>query len=164
MEPLFMLVAVTAALYFAGALGARRLHSLPVALRGGLAAMFTLTGIVHFVGMRADLIEMVPPAIPNPGLMVTLTGLFELAGALGLLIRPTVPFAAAGLTLQLIVMYPANVYAAQHDIVTAWYDDVFPRTVMQLVFLAATTTVLASTLRSRRPVRQAPTEPDHIAA
>jgi uncharacterized membrane protein len=51
--------------------------------------MFTLTGMAHFVGMRAELIDMVPPALPNPGLLVTVTGALELAGAAGLLIPRT---------------------------------------------------------------------------
>ncbi|MGG3623207.1 hypothetical protein ABES25_06540 [Bacillus gobiensis] len=52
--------------------------------------MFVLTGVIHFVGMREELISMVPPTLPNPGLIVTITGLLELAGAVGLMLRPTV--------------------------------------------------------------------------
>jgi hypothetical protein len=33
--------------------------------------------------MRADLVAMVPSAFPAPGLLVTFTGILELAGALG---------------------------------------------------------------------------------
>jgi hypothetical protein len=76
-EPLITLVAVTAVLLVAGALGVRALRPWPVALRGGLAAMFTLTGVVHFVWMREELIAMVPPALPAPGLLVTITGVLE---------------------------------------------------------------------------------------
>jgi uncharacterized membrane protein len=57
-----------------------------VALRGGLAALFTTTGVAHFVGMRAELISMVPPELPEPGLLITITGVMELAGAAGLLL------------------------------------------------------------------------------
>ena len=150
MEPLITLVVVTAVLLIAGAAGVQRLHPWPVALRGGLAAMFTLTGMAHFVGMRSELIEMVPPSVPNAGLMVTITGLLELAGAAGLLIGWAVPYASAGLTLLLCVMFPANVYAAQHGITTASYDALLPRTLMQIVFVAATATVLATSVRRRR--------------
>jgi hypothetical protein len=34
--------------------------------------------------MRADLVAMVPSALPAPGLLVTLTGILEPAGALGI--------------------------------------------------------------------------------
>jgi uncharacterized membrane protein len=57
-----------------------------VALRGGLAAMLLFTGLAHFdvFGRRADLVAMVPSALPAPGLLVTLTGMLNLAGALGI--------------------------------------------------------------------------------
>ena len=87
MAPLLVLVVVTLVLFVAGAAGVRRLRPWPVALRGGLAAMFVLTGVTHFVGLRQDLINMVPPALPAPGLLVTVTGVLELAGAAGLLWR-----------------------------------------------------------------------------
>jgi uncharacterized membrane protein len=153
-EPLIALVGVTLALRIAGAVGVRRLRSWPVALRGGLATMFVMTGMAHFIGLRAELIAMVPPAMPNPGLLVTVTGLAELAGAVGLLLRPTAPWAAGGLTALLVGLFPANVYAALNGITTSPADALVPRTLMQLVFLAATVTVLASYARGRRLPRQ----------
>jgi uncharacterized membrane protein len=144
MVPLVVLVIVTLALRAAGAAGATRLNSWPVALRGGLAAMFVLTGTSHFVGMREELISMVPPVLPEPGLLVTLTGLLELAGAIGLLLPRTVAWAAAGLTALLVAMFPANVYAAVSGAALEGAQDLalFPRTLVQLVFLAATLAVL----------------------
>jgi uncharacterized membrane protein len=153
-EPLIALVGVTLALRIAGAVGVRRLRSWPVALRGGLATMFVMTGMAHFIGLRAELIAMVPPAMPNPGLLVTVTGLAELAGAVGLLLRPTAPWAAGGLTALLVGLFPANVYAALNGITTSPADALVPRTLMQLVFLVATVTVLASYARGRRLPRQ----------
>jgi hypothetical protein len=55
---------------------------------------------------------MVPPALPEPALLVTITGVLELAGAAGLLSRRTAPWAAAGLSALLVAMFPANVCAA----------------------------------------------------
>jgi uncharacterized membrane protein len=149
-EPLIALVGVTLALRIAGAVGVRRLRSWSVALRGGLATMFVMTGMAHLIGLRAELIRMVPPALPNPGLLVTITGLLELAGAVGLLLRPTALWAAGGLTALLVGLFPANVYAALNHITTSPEDALVPRTLMQLVFLAATVTVLASYVRGRR--------------
>ncbi|WP_445505691.1 DoxX family protein [Niallia sp. 03091] len=159
MEPLIVLVVVTLAILGAGAAGVSRLRSWPVALRGGLAAMFVLTGVVHFVWMREDLISMVPPALPYPGLIVTITGILELAGAVGLLWRPTVLWAAGGLTVLLIVMFPANIYIALEGLTTNPADALVPRTIMQLVFLTATIAVLASDMR-RRSSQQPPTAQD----
>lgn len=158
MEPLIALVAVTVATRAAGALGVQRLRSWPVALRGGLAAMFTLTGVAHFVGMRAELIAMVPPSLPAAGLLVTVTGVLELAGAAGLLLRSTARPAAACLGLLLIVMFPANVYAAIHGIATDPWDALLPRTLMQLVFLAAAVVAAVGGRRRVAPTPAAPRE------
>ncbi len=157
MTPLIVLVVVTVALRAAGAVGVRRLRSRTRALRGGLAAMFLVTGSSHFVGMREDLIAMVPPVLPEPGLLVTVTGVLELAGAAGLLRRRTAPWAAGGLAALLVVMFPANVHAALAGLTVGGAPamPLLPRTLLQVVFLAATLTVLASHLRARRRVRHA---------
>lgn len=149
MEPLITLVVVTAVLLGAGALGVRVLRPWPVALRGGLAAMFTLTGVVHFVGMRQELIAMVPPALPAPELLVTATGVLELAGVVGLLLPRTAPWAAGGLAALLVAMFPANVHAALEGTGT----PLLPRTLMQLVFLAATLAVVVHHARAHRADR-----------
>jgi uncharacterized membrane protein len=109
--------------------------------------MFTLTGIAHFVGMRAELIAMVPKGLPLPDLIVTVTGILELAAAAAMLRRRLATFAAAGLTLLLIVMFPANVALALSGAPLPWWDELVPRTIMQVLFLTATVTVLALTLR-----------------
>ena len=89
---------------------------------------------------------MVPPALPAPGLLVTVTGVLELAGAAGLLIHRTAPWAAGGLAALLVVMFPANIHAALEGTGT----PLFPRTLMQAVFLAATLAVVAHHVRTRR--------------
>ncbi|MCY9784170.1 hypothetical protein KIK06_09720 [Nocardiopsis sp. EMB25] len=152
MEPLITLVGVTLVLGVCGALGVRRLRPWPVALRGGLAAMFALTGTVHFVGMREELVAMVPPALPAPGLLVTVTGVLELVGAAALLWTRTAPWSAAGLTVLLLAMFPANVHLALSGADLAAHQELVPRTALQAVFLAATVTVAATHLhRARRP-------------
>lgn len=151
MEPLIVLIVVTAGLRVAGAVGVRRLRSWTVALRGGLAAMFVLTGVAHFVGMRAELVAMVPPGLPSPALLVTVTGILELAGAVGLLIRATAPWAAGCLGLMLVAMFPANVYAAVAGVLTGPMDALLPRTLMQVVFVGAAVAVVVAHPRSRRP-------------
>ncbi|PXY21245.1 DoxX family protein [Prauserella muralis] len=150
MSVLLILVLVTLGLLAAGAMGVRRLRPWPVAVRGGIAAMFTATGVSHFVGMRGTLIDMVPPALPAPELLVTVTGVLELAGVVGLLWHRTAPWAAGGLSLLLVAMFPANVYAAQSGLLTAWDDQLWPRTAQQVIFLAATLAVVVHAVRSRR--------------
>lgn len=151
MEPLITLLAVTALTPAVG-VAARKpeLRRLPVALRVGLAAMFALTGTVHFAFMRAELVAMVPPWLPAPELLVTMTGVAELAGAVGLLLPATAGWATGGLTLLLVAMYPANVHLALSGQDLPWWDQLPGRTLIQLVFLAATTTVLIDRIRVTR--------------
>src|SRR5471030_2156339 len=53
--------------------------------RFALALMFALTGVAHFIPRgRAEMVRMVPPRLPRPDLLVTLTGMLELLGAAGL--------------------------------------------------------------------------------
>jgi uncharacterized membrane protein len=158
MEPLIGLVLGTLVARLVGALGVGGLRSWRRAVAYGLALMFTMTGMAHFVGMRDDLVAMVPPALPNPELLVTMTGVMELAGAVALLVPRTAGPAAAALTGLLVSIFPANVYAARHDLAESM--ALLPRTLMQLVFLAATVAVawpwVAEQIRSRRS-RQQPT-------
>ncbi|MEC0370082.1 DoxX family protein [Paenibacillus chibensis] len=149
MEPLIVLVVVSLVLFIAGAAGVRRLRPWPIPLRGGLAAMFMLTGTVHFVYLRSDLVGMVPPILPYPGLIVTITGVLELAGAIGLLWRPTVLWAAGGLTLLLIAMFPANLYIALNGLATSPEDELIPRTLMQILFLSVSSAIWIYYLRHR---------------
>ena len=63
--------------------------------------------------MKADLVRMVPSALPRPERLVAVTGVLEIAGAVGLLIPSTSRLAAYALMALLIVMLPANVNAAR---------------------------------------------------
>ncbi|WP_152360195.1 DoxX family protein [Microlunatus speluncae] len=171
MEPLIALVVVTAILYGLGRAGVRPLRRWPVPLRGGLAAMFTLTGVAHFVGMRQELITYVPPMLPEPALLVTITGVLELAGAAGLLLRRTAPLAAGCLAALLIVMLPANLYATFAGIATDPLSQPIPRTMLQVVFIAAALTVVAVERQARHaveatpllPLEQRPATPEPLA-
>jgi uncharacterized membrane protein len=82
---------------------------------------------------------MVPSVFPSPELLVTLTGIAEVVGAVGLLVPRVAPWAAGGLALLLLAMFPANVHAARAglELGGAPVTPLVPRTVLQLVFLAA---------------------------
>jgi uncharacterized membrane protein len=56
---------------------------------------------------------MVPPQFPNPALLVTLTGIAEIAGAIGLFTLGFERLAAWCLMALLVAMFPANVYASR---------------------------------------------------
>ncbi|MFI7117315.1 DoxX family protein [Amycolatopsis sp. NPDC049868] len=153
--PVLMLIAVTATLSLLGVFGVQRLKPWPVAVRGGVAALFVTTGLAHFIGMREELVAMVPPALPAPELLVTVTGALELAGAAGVLWSRTAPWASAGLTLLLLGMFPANVYKALHGPVVSTMDELVPRSLMQVVFLTATVSLVVHYARTPdRPFSQ----------
>jgi uncharacterized membrane protein len=83
---------------------------------------------------------MVPPVFPHPELVVTLTGMAELLGAIGLSIPRTAPLAGGCLSVLLLAMFPANVHAALEGITLGGKPPtpLLARTVLQLVFLTAT--------------------------
>ena len=89
MVPLIVLIASFVLFALVDAAGAPPFTPWPAALRWALLVMFLLTASAHFTKTRVDLVRMVPRAFPNPGLLVTLTGFLELAGALRLLF-PTI--------------------------------------------------------------------------
>lgn len=126
-----------------GWLGVDYVDSWPAAIAVGLAAMFVMTGVAHFVpGMRRDMIAIAPPRLPAPGLMVTITGVLELLGAAGLLYPPTRVAAAVCLFVLMLVMFPANVYASRMPnppkSMTSRLDV---RTVEEIVYLGAAVVV-----------------------
>ena len=127
----------------AGWLGLDYVDSWPQAVAVGLAAMFVMTGIAHFVNpLRRDMIAIVPPRLPAAGPLVTLTGVLELVGAAGLLYPPTRVAAAVSLFVLMLVMFPANIYASRMPnppkSMTSRLDV---RTVEEIVYLTAAVVV-----------------------
>jgi uncharacterized membrane protein len=154
MEPVIALIGVTVVVFIVNKAWLRRPRGFEIALRTGVAAMFTLTGLAHFIGMRADLIAMVPDWLPAPAAIVTITGLLELAAAAAMIHRRLATLAGAGLTLLLFAMFPANINLALSGQPLPWWDELVPRTMMQALFLAATITVVVLTHRPARQSRE----------
>jgi uncharacterized membrane protein len=121
----------------AGMLGVAALDSWVISTRVGLALMFLFTGLAHFNRTRQDLVRMVPPSLPNPGLLVTLTGIAEFAGAIGLLIAPLARLSAWALAALLVAMFPANVYASrrQHTIAGRPHTPMGIRAPLQVLWI-----------------------------
>jgi len=146
MIPLVVLVATTLVLRAVGAFGVDSLDGWQPAVRGGLAAMLLITAGAHFGSRRRDLIAMVPPRLPRPDLLVTLTGVLELALAVGLVFSATAPVAAVLLVGLLAALFPANVHAAKARVGIGGRPPtpLGPRAVMQLVFAAAALAVVVA--------------------
>ncbi|MDX1653332.1 MAG: hypothetical protein R3277_12615 [Brumimicrobium sp.] len=77
-----------------------------------MAAVYILAGTMHFVFPRTY-VKIIPPYIPLPRTMVYLSGFFEVLFG-GLLLFPqTRSYAAMGIILLLLAVFPANIYMAQ---------------------------------------------------
>lgn len=139
MAPLITLLLGSIVARFVGWLGVDYVNSWTAAIAVGLAAMFVLTGVAHFAPpMRGDLIAIVPPRLPAPGLLVTVTGVLELLGAVGLLLPVTRVAAAVCLLVLMLAMFPANVYASRMPNPPKSMTTRLPvRAATEVVFLAA---------------------------
>jgi uncharacterized membrane protein len=139
MLPLIVLVVSTLLLRIIGAFGVGLLNGWTWCLRGGLALMFLFTASAHWGKRRGDFIAMVPRVFSRPDRMVSLTGVFEILGAAGLLIPATAPIAAVCLAMLLIALFPANIRAARERLTIGGRPvTALPlRTLLQLVFIVA---------------------------
>lgn len=142
MSFLFLIIAFSILAYIPQFfLGDRRDYRM--ALRHGMAGGFTFTGIDHFVNAETRYVPMVPDFLADHALpLVYLTGVAELAGAIGLVVplavykRLGLPnlrrWAGIGLAIMLALLVIANINVAlQGDSVQglefgAWYYWVRP--------------------------------------
>ncbi|HVE12509.1 MAG TPA: DoxX family protein [Elusimicrobiota bacterium] len=79
-----------------------------------LAAFFVAAGTAHFVNPGFYL-RFMPPYLPRPLLLVYVSGFFEIAGGVGVLIPRLRRAAAWGLVALLIAVLPANVQMLVDD-------------------------------------------------
>jgi uncharacterized membrane protein len=137
MEVLVVLLVSLNLLRGVGLFGIKRLSTWRNAGLGALAIMFLVTSTAHFNSMKHDLAAMMPEPLPDELWIIYLTGIFEIAGAIGLLIPRTRKLAGIGLVLMLIAMFPANVYAALNGIPLGGEPPtpLWLRTPMQFLFI-----------------------------
>ncbi|WP_341278298.1 DoxX family protein [Paenibacillus sp. FSL H8-0537] len=146
MAPFIALVASFLLFRIIGLLGLSYFDDWHTSLQAAVAIMFLLTASAHWGKRRKDLIRMVPPAFPKKEWIVTVTGCLEIAGAIGICLPAFSLAAAIGLTLILVAMFPANIYAAREKMTIGGRPvPKLPfRALLQLIFIAAI--VLASPL------------------
>ncbi|NRQ38057.1 hypothetical protein HII36_40445 [Nonomuraea sp. NN258] len=116
---IIVLAVATLVFRLLGALGVTRFATWRISAAHGLAVMLVMTASAHFVPgsvtfmpNRDDLVAMMPPFVPFPVAMVYLTGVLELAGAVGLVLTGTRRAAGICLAIMFVLMLPANIYAA----------------------------------------------------
>ena len=89
----------------------RLLHGARLALLVLAAVFLIAAGVNHF--LKPGVYQaIIPPGFPQPALLVAISGAAEIAGGLGLLIRPLRRAAGWGLIALLVAVFPANLYMA----------------------------------------------------
>jgi uncharacterized membrane protein len=96
---------------------------------------FFIGGIAHFAATQTEM-RIVPPFIPWPRATVLISGVFELLGALGVILPCFRAAAGAGLLLLTLAVTPANVYMLQRwDQFPVPYWALIARLPLQIVLL-----------------------------
>ncbi|BCG58870.1 DoxX family protein [Paenibacillus sp. URB8-2] len=139
MAPFIVLIVSFVLFRMLGLLGLTPFDGWHPSLQAAAAVMLLLTASAHWGKRRADLVRMVPSSFPRPGLIATITGLLEIAGAVGLLFSATSQAASWCLAALLIAMFPANVHAAKKKLTIGGrpVPGLLVRSLLQLVFIAA---------------------------
>ena len=139
MVPLVVLLLSFAILRCVGLLGVAALNNMDLPLRVALFLMFLVAASAQWGRGRADLVRMVPPIFPHPAVLVRVTGVLEILGAVGLLVPLTARLAAICLALLLVALFPANIRAARErlTILGRPATGLLVRGAMQLIFVSA---------------------------
>ena len=116
---------------------------------GLIAAIFIVSGVLHLV-KPAMFVSIMPPWIPAPLALVFISGVCELAGAVGILLSATQVAAGWGLIALLVAVFPANIqmllnaHAAHSS--AAWQGALLARLPLQMGLIYW---VYCSCIRSR---------------
>ena len=137
MIPVFVLVIATLLFRLAGRLGVSRLATWRDAARVGMTVMLLFTASAHFTDTKYDLAAMIPSPLPRGLELIYITGVLEIAGAIGLLFHRTRRAAAIALVLMLLALFPANVNAALNNVPLRGEDPtpLIPRALIQALFI-----------------------------
>jgi len=103
-------------------------------LRVVVALPLFVSGVGHIIRMEM-FASIVPPIFPQRELLVILTGIFELAGAIGLLLSRSTRMASTCLCILMIAVFPANIYMANREVGGLHMPSVPVRTVLQAVYI-----------------------------
>ena len=136
-------------------------RSLQDAMRRGLGAGFLFTGVSH-LAMPDSFLVYFPDWVPFGEGIVYATGLVEIGGGLALFVRRYRRPVGLALAAYLVLVFPANVYAAVAGadetlpglVDAAWYP--WARLPFQALFVWWALRSTAPTRPGRRPARPLP--------
>ncbi|MDT0607053.1 DoxX family protein [Croceitalea rosinachiae] len=119
-------------------------YDFALSARIAMSVMLVFTAIGHFVFTKG-MTMMIPDFIPFKESFVHLTGVFEVLVAIGLLVPKFQYLSGWALIIFLILMLPANIYAAVHKVnyQTGTFDGnglayLWFRVPLQILFIAWT--------------------------
>ena len=114
-----------------------------------IALIFATSGVLHLVKPQ-PFVSIVPPWLPAPLMLVLISGVFEIAGAAGILLPATRVAAGWGLIALLLAVFPANIQmlmnARAAHASTLWIAGLVARLPLQVLLIIW---VYRATIRAR---------------
>jgi uncharacterized membrane protein len=133
--PILLLV-LTIVAFFAIGRGTYASFGFPQLLLRFLAALpLLISGIALHFFRTSTVAGIIPPIFPARTFLVILTGVLEIAGAIGLFVARFRRSAAFCIAVMMVVIVPANVYVAGKVIEGLRMPAVPIRTAMQIVYV-----------------------------
>lgn len=114
-----------------------------------IAILFATSGVLHLVKPQ-PFVSIMPPWLPAPRALVMISGVFEIAGAVGILLPATRVAAGWGLIALLLAVFPANIQmlinARAAHASALWTAGLVARLPLQVLLIVW---VYRATIRSR---------------
>ncbi len=143
------ILATVTALFFAVTRGGFRSFGIAQRVLLVLVSLpLLISGVAHLL-MPSGMAQIIPPAFPARTLLVILSGIAELAGAVGLFVPRFRRAAALCIAILMIAVFPANIYVAGQTVHGLPMPAVPVRLIMQIVYI-----LLVLTASFGRPVLQ----------
>jgi Predicted membrane protein len=120
MTVFLLILLILALLHGAAKAGLNPVKDFAANARIATGLTFIFIGATHFLA-PGKYLEMMPPFIPAPVLMIYISGFFEILGGAGLLLSRTKRAAAFGLVALLLAVFPANIYVALANVQLGGY-------------------------------------------
>ena len=133
--PLVLLVLTICAFFVVSRDGYAQFGVAQVVLRVVVALPLVASGVLlHFLktGVTASVI---PPVFPARTLLAVLTGIFEIAGGVGLFVPEVRRSAALWISILMVAIFPANIFAAGQVVDGLRFPGVPVRLAMQVVYI-----------------------------
>ena len=134
-----LVLSITIVAFFGLARGRYAQFGGPQVLLRVLVALPLLVSAVLLHFFRTDAsASMIPPLFPARHLLVLITGVLEILGAIGLFLPRFRRRAALWIAIMMVAIFPANVYAAGQVISGLQMPGVPVRLAMQVVYILMT--------------------------